>query len=253
MPLSFRELAATLREAIVTGQYPMGTTLPRQRDLAETHGVNVKTVQSAVKLLESEGLVTVVRRRGTVVRERTKGRLLGVGRYAKHEWKFQDAIDRQVVEQAGELDPSGRRQSVRLMEADEFIANGLEVQEGELVLERARVGVESGKPTQLLKSYHRQRDVAGTPLDGRISGPAEPIGGFKMLTLNGLEPQRIDETLSSRMPSPEEAGVLGLAPGEPVMIVDRKTRINDGRVVEFAHGIYASSHFTWRYSFPVPD
>ncbi|MGZ6768339.1 MAG: GntR family transcriptional regulator [Nocardioidaceae bacterium] len=78
-----RELAEILRAGIMAGDYPAGSTLPKQDEIAAEYGVNVKTVRSAVAILEAEGLVTPVRRRGTVVRQRPPMRRLGAERYAK--------------------------------------------------------------------------------------------------------------------------------------------------------------------------
>ncbi len=57
-------LAALLREGIVSGQAPGGEFLPTERRLAERHGVARKTVRRALKMLEEEGLIVTVPRRG---------------------------------------------------------------------------------------------------------------------------------------------------------------------------------------------
>ena len=86
MATGYRELADVLRAAILRGDYPEGSTLPKQ-DESTKYGVNVKTVRQAVDLLEAEGLVTPVRRRGTVVRA-AADEATGAERYAKSKWKF---------------------------------------------------------------------------------------------------------------------------------------------------------------------
>ena len=68
-----------------------------------------------------------------------------------------------------------------------------------------------------------------------------------------MEPDRITETIHSRMPTHAEAEVLALPAGEPVMILERQTFIADGRPIEFARGVHAASRFAWTYSFPIPD
>ena len=88
MVIGYREMADQLRSAIERGEYAPESTLPKQEQLAETFGVNVKTVRQAIALLESEGLVTPIRRRGTVVRGKPPMRRLGADRYAKSKWKF---------------------------------------------------------------------------------------------------------------------------------------------------------------------
>ena len=87
MAISYRELAAFLRDRIQDGTFRQGTTLPRQQDLAREYGMNIKSVRLAIAMLESEGLVTPIRRRGTLVRQRNKLRRLETERYARRNWR----------------------------------------------------------------------------------------------------------------------------------------------------------------------
>lgn len=256
MTSGYRALAATLREAILRGDYVAGTTLPKQDELAEEHGVNVKTVRNAVALLAAEGLVTPVRRRGTVVRERPPMRRLGTERYAKSKWKFGNVVafgaDREASGQAWK--PTDQTQTVGMIEADAEIAEAFGIEIGDQVYERARLVKDaSGKPTHTLTSYYRPEDVEGTPLVDPTPGPAGRGGGFAVLTMQGLEPDSMTETFHSRMPTPEEMEQLELTAGEPVMILHRRTMTAEGRVVEFARGVHAATRFSWSYTFTIPE
>jgi GntR family transcriptional regulator len=71
--------------------------------------------------------------------------------------------------------------------------------------------------------------------------------------LQGLEPDHIAETFFARMPTPEETATLRLPPGEPVMILERRTYTADDRIVELARGVHAASRFSWTYTFNLPD
>ncbi len=255
MPIGYRELAARLRAAIEDGTYPQGTTLPKQVDLAERYAVNVKTVRQAVSVLSGEGLVTPVRRRGTVVRARPPMRRLGAERYAKSKWKFGGpvafAADREAVGRPWQ--PGDQTQTVTRTVADDETAAALSIKPGDPVIERARLVKEDGTPTHTLTSYYRAADVEGTPLADPTPGPAGPGGGFQVLTLAGLEPHRMSETFHARMPTPTELLSLPLPAGEPVVILRRTTYTSDGRPVEFARGTHAGSRFTWTYEFDLPD
>lgn len=52
---------------IATARLREGDTLPSVRQLAETIGINMHTVNKAYALLRQEGFVTIDRRRGTVI------------------------------------------------------------------------------------------------------------------------------------------------------------------------------------------
>lgn len=251
----YRELAAHLREAILGGEYAEGSTLPKQDELAERFGVNVKTVRSAVAVLASEGLVTPVRRRGTVVRKRPSMQRLGAERYAKSKWKFGDLVAFAADREASgrEWKPTDQTQTVQLVDADSEMAEALGVEVGAPVYERARLVEDADGPTHTLASYYRPEDVEGTPTVDPTPGPAGRGGGFAVLTMQGLEPETITETTWARMPTPAEIDTLELPSGEPVVILTRTTRTKSGRVVEFARGVHRASRFSWTYTFTIPE
>jgi GntR family transcriptional regulator len=254
MGIGYRDVAADLRRSIQDGTYSPGTTLPKQEDIAARYDVNIKTVRQAVRLLEAEGLVTPVRRRGTVVRARPPMRRLGAERYAKSKWKFglvAFAADREASGRSWK--PSDQANKVRKVEADHEVADALGVPRGTLVYERARLVKDGNEPTHTLTSYYRPEDVEETPLVDPTPGPAGSGGGFAVLTMQGLEPETITETIHARMPTPEEADELQLPAGEPVMVLHRATATREGRIVEFARGVHAASRFSWSYTFKIPD
>ncbi|MET8340270.1 GntR family transcriptional regulator [Streptosporangium canum] len=254
MTIGYRELADILRAGIQQGDYPQGSTLPKQEQIAQEHGINIKTVRQTIRLLEAEGLVTPVRRRGTVVRERPPMKRLGIERYAKSKWKFglvAFAADRQISGRP--WSPTDQTQTVRQIPADAETAEAFEISEGAPVWERARLIKEGDSPTHMLTSYYRPEDVEGTPLSDPTPGPAGPGGGFAVLTIQGLEPDSMTETIYARMPTPDEAEILQLPAGEPVMVLQRRTFTREGRLVEFARGVHAASRFAWSYTFQIPD
>ncbi len=63
------QLADTLTEQIVSGQYPPGVRIPSVRDLAAEAGVNPNTMQRALAYLEESGLVSAQRNSGRYVTE----------------------------------------------------------------------------------------------------------------------------------------------------------------------------------------
>ncbi|WP_436758346.1 GntR family transcriptional regulator [Streptosporangium sp. V21-05] len=256
MSIGYRELASVLRSRIEDGTYPRDATgtLPKHQELADEFTVNVKTIRQAVRLLEAEGLVTVVRRRGTVIRRQPAMKRLGAERYAKSKWKFglvAFAADREASGRAWA--PGDQSNRVRLVEADPEVAAALGLPVGAPVYERARLVREEGVPTHALTSFYRPDHVEGTPLVNPAPGPAGHGGGFAVLTIQGFEPDAITESLHARMPTPDEARELQLPVGEPVVVLRRMTTTLDGQVVEFARGVHAATRFEWSYNFKIPE
>lgn len=66
-----RHVASLIRAEIESGRLPAGAKLPSYRRLADEHGVAHNTAQAAVRLLQSEGWVTIRAASGAYVRDRT--------------------------------------------------------------------------------------------------------------------------------------------------------------------------------------
>jgi DNA-binding FadR family transcriptional regulator len=61
VPKTAEVVAAALRRRIVTGQYAEGAALPGESELMEQFGVSRPSLREALRILESEGLITVRR------------------------------------------------------------------------------------------------------------------------------------------------------------------------------------------------
>jgi DNA-binding transcriptional MocR family regulator len=64
---TYLEVSRSLEEQVRSGQYPPGSRLPPQRDLALELGINVSTVSRAYKELQARGLIVASKRRGSIV------------------------------------------------------------------------------------------------------------------------------------------------------------------------------------------
>lgn len=68
----YAQLADSLRTEILTGRIRPGRPLPSERTLQQEYGLGRHTIRKAVGVLRSEGLVTMVKGLGMVVRERAE-------------------------------------------------------------------------------------------------------------------------------------------------------------------------------------
>ena len=63
------EVAAVIKERIVSGHYEVGTQLPIEPELMKSFGVGRSTIREAIKLLSNSGLLTVKQGVGTFIEE----------------------------------------------------------------------------------------------------------------------------------------------------------------------------------------
>lgn len=228
--------------------------IPTVRELAQRHRVARNTAVKAINILQAEGLVVTRYGSGSYVRDKHPVRWLGPDRYARSRWAnttvqvHADSPDSDTAQQQG-----GQTQEVNRVEADDRTAAALGIEPGTTVYERARTMTRDGVPTHTVTSYYRVEDVEGTPIVDDRPGIAGGGGGFAVLTGRGLPPDEMTEELRARMPTADEAELLELPPGEPVVEVRRVASTAEGRPIEYAIGVHPASRFGWRFTYKIPD
>lgn len=73
---AYRVVKDRLIQALATGHYPAGSSLPAEKQLAEEHGVSIGTLRKAVDSLVSEGILIRQQGKGTFVSQHDNQRLL---------------------------------------------------------------------------------------------------------------------------------------------------------------------------------
>ncbi|MBD0692977.1 GntR family transcriptional regulator [Streptomyces sp. CBMA123] len=225
-PAHYRQLADDLRAAILDGRHPAGTVLPRITSLATQYGISKQTARQAIALLEAEGLVEVVRRRGTIVRALPQRQKLSRVRQVLRD-------DRGYY-----FDPTAqpwvalRKPTITWAPAPHDIASLLRVEPtGDVLLRDRLMGdPDTRKPTQLATSYLPAAIARGTRLAEADTGPG---GIYDRLERDlGHGPLAWHETITSRMPTPAEAADLQAPKGTPLLRIIRTSTGPDGTVVE---------------------
>lgn len=123
----------------------------------------------------------------------------------------------------------------RWIEADERLAELFGVEAGMRVLERRFVFYAKGQPEQMSRPCLLASDVEGTPVADPEREPW-PGGTIAQLRSIGIEVDDITESVSARMPTPDEAETLRIGSGIPVFAITRRM-LSRGRVVEVADPI----------------
>jgi GntR family transcriptional regulator len=236
---AYRQLAGDLRRAIERGDYPEGAVLPKQTDLAQQYGIAKQTVREAVALLEAEGLVDVVRRRGTVVRAQPARHRIARGRHVHRDdrgYSFDSTAHSWTA-----LEPP----TITWAPAPKDIAAILGVPANQDVLVRDRLMGDPANraPMQLATSYLPASVARGTRLAEPDTGPG---GIYDRLEEEG-DLLNWDETVSARMPTPDEATRLALPAGVPLLRIVR-TAQRAGTIVEVNDTRMSAAQFEIGYT-----
>jgi DNA-binding GntR family transcriptional regulator len=229
----YLDIAADLRTRILGGEWQPGANLPRMMDLARRYGVNRDTLARAIAILEAEGLVWAVPRRGTIVRygmvrpRRPRGNLvkrnLATGTPG---YSFPSASGQEVWKH--HIKPTARPEKL----TDPRLARMLGVPEGTEVMRRFRVtGPETEPPFQINDTWIHPRGAAEVPeVAEQAPGPGD---WMYRLEAAGHGPISWRETHRARMPTKEEADLLQIPVTLPVLeIVRVGTSAKDDQPIE---------------------
>lgn len=94
----YLQIAEIIKFRILRGEYPPGTRIPSVRELAQEAAVNPNTMQRALALLKSEGLLITRRTTGRTVTEHQELILLTRRTLAKEYVKRLSALDFSIKE-----------------------------------------------------------------------------------------------------------------------------------------------------------
>jgi GntR family transcriptional regulator len=243
-PLSL-QLADLVRDEIRSGVRAPGSQLPTESEFQSTYDVSRTTVRSALQVLGAEGLVVTRKGYGSFVRDRVPLRRVSSSRrHAAHRGSGKPVFDTEAVEQ-GQV-PTRQMLEVGRTQVPAEVAEWLKVPRGEQVVVRRRLQLLGGEPAVLSASYFPLWLAADTSLEDAAPLPEGPDGTIERL---GHRFACGVEALRARMPLPEEARILRLAPGTPVVRMFHVDYDDQDRVLQVADDLYAADRhefvFEW--------
>jgi DNA-binding GntR family transcriptional regulator len=97
------------------------------------------------------------------------------------------------------------------------------------VVRRSQHATLNDHTCQIHTAYYPARLVEGTPLVGQEM----VVDAYSAMRTAGIIPTSADEALSARPATGEESAQLTLTPSAPVLTLDRLTRDQDDRQVEW--------------------
>lgn len=211
------QLREVIRGKIETGEYPPGTAIPSENQLAETYGLNRLSVRSALEALENEGLLKSVQGKGVFVRGvKTQRDLETLGGY------------RHTMEARG-IDASTRVLIKAQRQAGPLYSRLLQLSPDDPIWFIRRIDSSNGDPVALEEIFLPYTLIPG--LD------EIDIGLFSLydaLGWNGIQPHIGQQTLRVTRLEPAQARLIDLSSGQAVMEFDYLIQDYAGRTIEFS-------------------
>jgi GntR family transcriptional regulator len=244
-----RQIAADLRESILSGELQPGALLPSERELIEQYGTSKSTASKAIALLVAEGLVTTAFGRGTFVRKRPPLRRVSAARrHAEHRSSGIPIFDTEAIAQ-GQV-PSRQMLEIGRAPVPADAAKWLQVSPGDEVIIRKRLQLLGGEPAVISTSYYPVWLAGGTRLE---SPEALPEGPDVLIEFLGHRFSRGIEVFRVRMPTPEEVKLLSLGPGVPIVQMWDVDYDSQGRTLQAAEDLYAGDRHEFAYEWTEED
>ncbi|KUL34632.1 hypothetical protein ADL15_16340 [Actinoplanes awajinensis subsp. mycoplanecinus] len=227
----------------------MGQSVPSERELIERYGTTKSTASKVIGILLAEGLVTTKFGRGTYVRDRpVLRRISAAQRHAAHRRAGKPVFDVQAIDQ-GQV-PSRRMLFVGRREVPAHSAEWLQIEPSAEAVVRQRLQLLNDEPAVISTSYYPSWLAAGTRLespDPLPEGPDEFIESLGHRFSHGIEVFR------AAMPTPEEATLLALRPGVPVVHMWHVDHDDQDRPLQVAHDVYAADRHEFAYEWNEGD
>ncbi len=213
----YQRLSAALLDAMTVGNIAGVQTLPSERRLSVELGISRVTVRRALELLEREGRLQRQQGAQTRVVERLQKTLSTVTGFSEelnargsapgHRW-----ISRQTV-----LPTPTEAMSLGLSTTDQ-------------VVRLVRIRTADGRPLAI--------ERATVPQAILPSGELVEDSLYAALRALGCGPVQGTQRIRAGLMSPVEAEFLEAEPGAPLLIIERRCCLADGRAVEFTETRY---------------
>lgn len=228
-PAKAQQVAGALAERIAAGELAPGEWLPPERDLSQRHDVDRSTVRRALRMLEERGLIIIHPRSGAQVHyERIRRDAADIARRVG-DWRgFHVSALKTGWQPFTET-------AVREVEAAAVPARWLGVPTGTSVVERARVqGIVGNPPVQLSTTWILPEVTDRLPVLKQVdTGPGGMLSRMEEIGYR----LRFEDTVTCRLPSPEEQAQLDVGPHQPVLDVWRRCYDQHDRIVEVTNRV----------------
>ena len=227
----YYQLATILRESIMDGKFEPHQPIPSERQLEGLYSVSRTTIRQAIDLLVHQGYLYREHGRGTFVSPQKLQKGISELTSFSEDMNRRGIVPGQKILHIGYVPPSETvRARLELPKECEQV----------LCVERLRLG--DGAPMGLQTSYYNfpeGRTISREELEK--SGSIYRILQEKF----HLIPTEADETLEVTLATPQEAVLLQVPSGSPLLLSERTAYSQYRRVIEFVKILYRGDRYRY--------
>jgi GntR family transcriptional regulator len=222
------QVADELRNQIVRGELPMGSTLPSEARLCARFDASRGTIRSALATLRHEGLIGGGQGRPPTVRETAVGQ------------PFETFMSFTSWAQQIGREPGARTIEIARRGATAAAAEALGIQEGDPVVDVLRVRTLDDEPTLIERCSFVEKI-------GRLLFDFDPDAGsvYAFLIENGADLHAARHTIDAVAATDADSDLLDVAPGSPLLRERRRAVTKDGEPMEYGDDRYRPDRVTF--------
>lgn len=228
----YKQVANHLTQGIAAGRWPVGSSLPTEKELCDQFEVSRHTAREALRMLENQGLIA--RRQGS---GSTVLALTPPARYEQNTQTIEDMLHHGNATRLHVLSAS------RVAgDANQYSAQIAQIAGKPCVLIRAiRYPRNDVRPLALVDVYVAVRSRAQEKRLLDLQQAAQEI----VATVQLKNVDRIDQSFSALNVGEAESKLLHVPAGDAVFQIVRKYHDKQGELIVVAHSLYNGTLFTY--------
>lgn len=227
----YQQIKGLILQSLQAGEWKPGEAIPSEMDLAARYRVSQGTVRKAIDELAAENLV--VRRQG-------KGTFVATHAEQHVRYRFL-----KLVPDTGEAGAAQRSiLECRRQRASAEVARALQLRTGDAVVQVRRVLAFAGVPTILEDMW-----LPGNPFKGLTAEQLAAHQGptYALFELEfGVRMVRAEEKIRAVAADAQQAGLLAVAAGAPLLSVERLSYTYNDVPMELRRGLYRTDTHHYR-------
>jgi len=232
----YAQVVAEIKKRIERGVYPPGSLLPSEHQLVAEFGVSRPTIVRSLSVLRQDGWIDTQQGKGSFVRGRP------ALAEAERTRPAHDVMELPEVELSGQLVQAG----VKL--APRHITALLGLDPGARAFVRQRLLTDDGEPVELASAWLPLELASGTDL-----ASPDLLSQSIRHHLQDRKKIRFDhavEQITARCPNGEEAELLAITPGSPVLSVLVTAYDATGRAIQVSDLVLPGQRHEIRDAYP---
>lgn len=227
----YYQLANIIRQQIENGDFNPHDAIPSERQLEERYNLSRPTIRQAINLLSRQGFLYRVHGKGTFVSppKLQKG-MLELTSFSE-DMRSRGLTPGHKILEFGYVKPDAKtRRQLEIVDDDEKV----------LRIKRLRYG--NDEPIGLQDSFLSLGDKLTFTRE-----EIEKVGSIYAILQEklGIYPTEADETLEVTLATREEAGLLNISEGSPLLLNERTLWSQNRKAIEFVRILYRGDRYKY--------